>query len=78
MFYWFDTKLIRLKVGKGILQGYCQISMFCIYNYAQVCQYFANPGEFEKLMESVSWVIDFGWFLHPRTLMHQAGPRVVI
>jgi len=34
--------------------------------------------EFDKLMKSWSRVIDFGRFLHPRHLMHQAGFRVGI
>jgi len=34
--------------------------------------------EFYKLIESGSRVIDFGRFLHPGTLMYQAGSRVGI
>jgi len=33
--------------------------------------------EFDKLIESGSHVIDFGRFLHPGHLMHQASSRVV-
>jgi len=52
-------------VGSGHTQGFRQKTT-------------PDRREFDKLMESGSQVIDFGRFLNPRHLMHQAGSRVGI